>query len=166
MAKQKVHEEETGLPGASSGRVGKSSHTGERIRLSFEGETTLTKRSFKDACDINAIMSRWKAGSEPTHLNGSTPRYGDFTSATDYQDASNKVLEAQAAFAALPSVIRDRMDNNPAILLEFLADEENLEEGLELGLLERPEGYEPEAATPAPVEPEPPRETGAEKPQD
>ena len=42
-------------------------------------------------------------------------------------------------FDNLPSDVRNRFNNNPAQLLDFVADPENKEEAIELGLLPKPE---------------------------
>lgn len=62
------------------------------------------------------------------------PSYGDFEGVSDYREAIELVRAADAAFAALPSAVRNRMENNPQNLLEFVADPRNQEEIRALGL--------------------------------
>ena len=47
---------------------------------------------------------------------------------------------------ALPSRVRRRFDNDPAELMEFLADEANREEAVMLGLIEKEEPVQPAPA--------------------
>lgn len=109
---------------------------GKRYRVSFTctGESR-TKQAFKDECDINKIMAKWHKTGLVEHLARNPPTFGDFTQATDFQSACNLVLDAEHQFAQLPAAIRDRMDNDPQIFVDFMNDETNLEEAQELGLI-------------------------------
>lgn len=100
----------------------------------YEGKGR-TQQNFKDECDINRIMAKYIKTGELSHLAKHEPQYGDFSSGVAYQEASNRVLAAQADFDALSANIRKRMDNDPAKLLAFVGDPENLEEARALGLV-------------------------------
>ncbi len=115
-------------------------HYGQRtsVGVDFSGTKSRTKQSMRDECDVNLIMRKWRKTGEMEHLSKGPARYGDFTNADDYLLACNRVLEAQAAFDALSSRVRDRMNNNPAELLAFLEDPKNLDEAIELGLVTKP----------------------------
>ncbi len=67
--------------------------------------------------------------------NVRSPTYGDFTGPSDYHTALNKIMDAEEAFSDLDSRLRDRFQNDPAQLLEFISNSENYEEALNLGLL-------------------------------
>ncbi len=96
-----------------------------------------TKQAPRDECDVNIIMSKYvKQGQVPVFHPGN-PSYGDFSNATDYVTALNSLNEAQLAFNALPVEIRNRMENSPQKLMEFLADDNNYDEGVELGLYDQ-----------------------------
>lgn len=115
-------------------------------RVSFESdEPSMTKQSFKDECDINVIMRRYEASGILPIPQAGEPRYADLTTSSDFQAAMMEVAAARTAFAELPARIRDRFDNDPARLLEFLDDPRNVEEGRELGL------YAPEDVPPVPT---------------
>lgn len=130
-----------------------------RYMIEFDPKSGRTKQSPKDECDINQIMARWTTGRELTHVNFNQGSYGDFSSVTDYVDARNQVQQADEAFLALPSHIRALMDNDPAVLLDFLADPENDADAVELGLKNAPPAppkTEPEMApNPGEKPPEP-----------
>jgi len=51
----------------------------------------------------------------------------------------NTIIAAQRAFEALPAKIRDRFANSPERFLAFLADPDNLDEAVKLGLVNKPE---------------------------
>lgn len=97
---------------------------------------TMTQQHFKDECDINVIVDRYKVtGVLGDPLDTRTPVYGDFSSMPEFIDAQNIIARASEQFASLPSDVRKRFDNNPALMLEFLQDENNREEAVKLGLV-------------------------------
>lgn len=109
-----------------------------QFALDFTNSPSRTKQSFRDECDINRIVPNFQAkGTVPPMANGK-PSYGDFTNATDYQEAMNQVIAADRSFYELPAAIRSRMQNSPAFLLDFLADPANQEEAVTLGLADAP----------------------------
>ncbi len=81
------------------------------------------------------------AGARGSHAR--KPFQGDFTSGESYHAQLNKQIEAQNSFDSLPSNIRNRFENDPGKLLDFLANEENLSEAQKLGLVVTPEKEEP-----------------------
>lgn len=94
-----------------------------------------THQSFKDECDINVLMRRYMAtGVLPDNINQQEARFLE-CSETDFQSAMQLVAGASSLFNQLPSSIRNRFDNEPALLLSFLSDEVNRSEAEELGLI-------------------------------
>lgn len=124
--------------------------------LSCEDDS-LAIQSERDSCDINVIVERFlKTGQMPDNVR--VPQSGDFTSVTDYQSALNAVIEADDAFMELPPAVRARFENDPQKLMDFMADANNREAAIELGLVQAPKGPpEPLSvrvvpdSTPAPV---------------
>lgn len=99
-------------------------------------EPSLAQQHFKDECDINNILRQFNiTGLLPEQPL--SPRYGDFTGIGDYHSALNRVIAAQDEFDGLPATIRARFNNDPAILIEFLEDENNRPEAEMLGLVEK-----------------------------
>lgn len=96
-----------------------------------------TQQHFKEESDINFIVNRFlKTGTLPD-VNPSA-MYGDFLHAPgSYQEALNLVIEAQDGFNALPAEMRARFNNDPGELLTFLQDENNRDEAITLGLIEK-----------------------------
>lgn len=103
--------------------------------LHFEGPGR-TKQSFKDECDINNIMRRYAVTGVIEHLSQREPQYIDTTGA-EFMDAMLVVAEAKTRFAELPAEIRNRFENDPAKLLDFVHDPENLEESIKWGFIDR-----------------------------
>lgn len=106
-----------------------------------------TKQSHKDETDINSIMKRFEKTGMIEFINSHEPKYGDVT-AMDYQTSMQNVAQANEMFADLPAKVRDRFDNDPAELLEFLDNPANREEAVLLGLVEPQK--EPNPETPVP----------------
>ena len=100
-------------------------------------DESLAQQHQRDECDINYILKQFNVtGVLPQ--SPVSPKYGDFTGIGDYQTALNRVIAADEEFMSLPAQLRARFDNDAANLIEFLNDENNRDEAIELGLVERP----------------------------
>lgn len=112
-----------------------------------------TKQEFRDQQDVNNIVKRFKKihGVElMTYLKtASGGQYGDFSGVVDYQTALEQVNRANAAFEALPAILRKRFDNDPAQFLDFCMNPSNLDEMRKLGLA-KPEVTQPVKGADAP----------------
>lgn len=105
--------------------------------MTFE-KPSRTKQQFAEESDINTIVNRFLQTGTLPDVNV-TASFGDFIDAPDsFQEAMNLVIEAQDAFNALPSDVRKRFQNDPQELLTFLQDENNKDEAIRLGLIDRP----------------------------
>lgn len=126
---------------------------GDRTRtVAPHNDDGRTKQSFRDEADVNTIMSHWAKTGHIEHLATAEPHYGDFSNSTDYLSAINKCQEAEESFNDLPAEIRARMQNSPAVLLDFLSNPGNQAEAIALGLIEDP-APKPEPGTPPPAPP-------------
>lgn len=115
------------------------------VRFAFSTNgPSLTRQSFKDECDINLIMRRYENNGILPPVMGSEARFLDCTG-EDYQSAMFLISAARSQFMDLPSSLRDRFENDPGRLLEFLNDDSNMDEAIKLGLHPKP------GAEPAPV---------------
>lgn len=112
------------------------------------------KQSFVAECDINTILKQYSQTGQIRHMNAKAAMgtYADLPDDVDFQTSLHTVQAAQAAFATLPSKVRDRFANDPARFLEFMADASNAEEAAKLGLLSQPKETPP--APPPPSAPE------------
>lgn len=121
--------------------------TGELVK-----EPSRTKQSHKAEVDINNIIRQYTSQGmiELLHQNAAKGVYRDLPADFTYQDALNIVVQAESAFASLPSKVRERFHNNPAELLAFMEDGNNAQEAIKLGLaIARPP--EPEKTPPDPT---------------
>lgn len=108
-----------------------------------------TKQSFAQEADINNIMSKYITTGhmvDPMVPRSRQPIYGDFTRPVDLLTIKTTLLKIESDFNRLPSHIRDRFNNSPLELLEFVQNPQNEAECVELRLL--PPLKKPEATTP------------------
>lgn len=112
--------------------------TRPRVQLDFTDVPIQTRQSSRDECDINSIMAKYRSTGQITHLNQRQPQFGDFDGPRDFQDAQQRVHAAEEAFSLLPAHIRDRMNNDPKVFLEFMANPSNEDEARALGLIAEP----------------------------
>ena len=98
-------------------------------------DPSLAQQHMKDECDINVIVERFGVtGHLP--VKAIEPSYGDFSGVSDYHTALNKIKAADEAFMALPAKLRAKFDHDPNALLNFLENEQNRDEAIELGLID------------------------------
>lgn len=96
-------------------------------------DESLAVQSAKKETDINHIMAVFaKTGQIPA--TAKQPLTFDIEGVFDFQSAMNTIVNAQRAFAALPSNIRSRFANDPAQYIAFCENPDNLDEMRKLGL--------------------------------
>lgn len=116
----------------------------EESGLKCEDESK-AQQQFKDECDINTIIERFGLSGElPQNLR--VPLVGEFAEVGDYQQALNKLIEADDAFMQMPANIRARFGNDAGAFVDFVSDERNVEQAREWGLTR------PQEAARAPIE--------------
>lgn len=126
----------------------------KRPVIDCSGDKILTKQSFKKETDINTIMAKFvKQGIiSPEALNKRHQAFADVSEIGDFQECQQQIKDAETAFMTLNPEIRKRFGHEPAQLLDFMKNEENRAEAIELGIIEKPAETPP--ATP-PAAPEP-----------
>jgi len=108
----------------------------------------MTVQSDKDDADINVIMERFgRTGHMPPARD--IPMWGDFSGLSDFQGTIEQLRAAQDAFDTLPSNIRSRFSNDPGQLLEFIHNDANYGEAVQIGLIP-PKEAPPPAPPPTP----------------
>ena len=99
---------------------------------------SMTQQQFKDECDVNNILSKYRKTGLITHLSKHKGEFGDFSSVTDYQTSLARLEQAHDSFQQLPSELRSKFHNDPKNLIEFLADPKNDEDAIKYGLKIKP----------------------------
>lgn len=108
---------------------------GPKLRVQIDcSQGGRTKQSFREECDINNIMARFKKTGVLDFAAKNEPRYADCTGA-NFTQAMNIIAAANSMFEELPSHLRARFENDPVQFLDFVQDDKNRDEAQELGLL-------------------------------
>jgi len=116
-----------------------------------------TQIQFQKQCDVNNIIAKYKKTGSITHVrNVQEGVYADLSKLPDYQEALNTVIQANVTFEAMPAHIRNRFQNSPQKLLEFLGDNQNKDEAIKLGLINPPKQKENDDQTTITLPPQPP----------
>lgn len=116
------------------------------------GDRSLAKQSMRDECDINRIVRQYQRTGIVSHIAERAGQFLDLPDACELQTSLEVVRQADEAFAALPSVVRDEFGNSPETFLLAFRDPAKKERLRELGLLQvRP--HDVPAATPVPEKP-------------
>lgn len=121
--------------------IGSKYVVGERLRTAVVGKS-LTKQSFNKECEINNIVAKHQVTGAVSHVNQYGGEYG-FATSLDFAESMRIVVQAQDMFDDLPSSIRNKFANDPALFLDFVQDDENVEEMREMGLVAAEEVVEP-----------------------
>lgn len=119
---------------------------------------SMTRQSEMEACDIHNVLKQFsQQGFEQlVREKAAQGQYADLPDELDYQQSLNTVLAAQASFATLPSQVRERFHNDPREFLEFIANPNNAEEAIRLGLAQDATPKEPPVQKVEVVNSEPP----------
>lgn len=97
------------------------------LYVDFTNTISLTRQEFADECDINLLMAQYeKTGIIPSSMNNNVPQYLDVSDVPDLMHANNVLIEATAAFMALPANVRREFDNDAIQFVKFAQDPENL----------------------------------------
>lgn len=111
-----------------------SSRSNGRKRVQLKSDKpSKTETSHTKQVNINSIMKKYFKTGLLQQREGA--RYGDFTTVTDYQEAVDRVLQANDQFMELPSEIRTMFSNDPGILIDFVNNPANKQKAQDLGLL-------------------------------
>lgn len=108
-----------------------------QVGLEFT-EPSMTEQHFKAECDINNIVAQYQqTGILPSGTR--EPLFGDFADfPQDLQSSQKYFDEAHERFMQLDARLRKEFDNDPVKLLQFVANDNNRERAIELGLIDKP----------------------------
>ena len=100
--------------------------------VDFSDSPSRAQQHFRDETDINVMVQRFQRTGVPPAPP--VPAMSEFNEIFDFQSAMDQVVKAKHAFAALPSKVRSRFQNDPGQFLEFFNDPSNADEAVRLGL--------------------------------
>lgn len=112
---------------------------GELTAIDFTHDPGKTIQEPTEDADINVLMRRMgvKDGSVLPRFDNPKAMYGDFSEwPSDPVELADMLHEGQLAFQRLPAELRKRY-GTPEELFNFMNNDENYEEAVKLGLLER-----------------------------
>ena len=96
----------------------------------------ITEQHHTELCDVNTILATYmKTGVMPP-LDPNA-QYGDLSD-FDYQSMQNQIANANSLFEQLPENVRYKFGNEPRRFLNFVQDERNHDELIEMGLANAP----------------------------
>jgi phage internal scaffolding protein len=114
--------------------------------LNFTGDPGRAQQQFKDECDVNNVIARYKVqGLARVRSDYARGEFMNLASAPDLHTALNIVAAANETFAALPASLRKEYDNDPAKFVEAVHDSKSRETFEKLGLMK------PKASDPLPI---------------
>lgn len=128
---------------------------GHNTAIDFTNDPGKTIQEPTEDADINILMKRMgvKDGSALPHFQNARALYGDFSETpSDPVDLANMMRAGELAFMRLPATIRARY-HTPEQLFHFMNDNENYDEAVKLGLLEKRPAAPPAAVTDPPSPP-------------
>lgn len=123
-------------------------------RKFINDEPSMTIQECAAETDINNLIARYNSTGSFHSLveSPSVPAsFEDLCDVPTYHEAMNVLVSVQDNFASLPAAVRDRFQNNPASLLDFLSNPDNRADAIKLGLISAP--VEPSQALVEPVSP-------------
>ena len=92
----------------------------------------ITEQHHTNECDVNTILATYmKTGILPPI--DPNAQYGDLSD-FDYQSLQNQIANANSLFEQLPDNVKNRFGNEPYRFLNFVQDEKNYDELVEMGL--------------------------------
>lgn len=108
-------------------------------RVTFNsGKQLVTKQHFKAECDIHNILRQYQRTGIIQHISRQSAAYADLPDHVDYQQALHIQMQAEEAFASLPSVVRDKFSNDPGQFLAALSDPSHKDYLTEVGIFRAP----------------------------
>lgn len=98
-------------------------------------EPSRTKQADMEKCDLQYQLARFSKTGVMGNLRSDEPLTGDFSDIPNLIDAQNRLIDLQVQFDALPAKLRNKFDNDPLQMIEWLQKDENREEAIKYGLL-------------------------------
>lgn len=105
-----------------------------------------TQQHFKDECDINKILAKYKKTGVVTHVKRARALFGDFSELAPHAENMDKVAKATQAFEALPAELRNEFKNSIPGFFKYISDPKNKDQCVKWGIFDPPKVEVPPAA--------------------
>lgn len=113
--------------------------TKDKYGLSFKDDPGYTQQQFKEDCSTSNILKKYiQQGINPFYIDRAQELYQDVSDVGDFQEAWQKVKNAEELFENMDAKVRHEFDGDPRKFVAFCLDKANQERIYELGLAERP----------------------------
>lgn len=100
----------------------------KRVSISFDPAENKTVGYYKDECDLNLVMKKFRNLSDVMRsYDASGFVYDDFSNVTDYRTSIERMREANEVFSQMPSDLRAHFNNDIATFLDKVHDESSKE---------------------------------------
>lgn len=103
--------------------------------LDCSKEPSKTIQSDANAADINKIIARLARTDSLALLGEQEQVFADVSELGGLQESYMKVQKAEELFMKFPAEIRERFENDPVKIIEFLGDEKNRKEAEDIGMI-------------------------------
>jgi len=128
-------------------------------KIDFAGTRSATEQQHRDATRVDSVLKKYATtGVETRNIqvfqqHQARMTFGLSDTNLDYQRQLNMVISVREYFEGLPSMIRAGFNNDPAQMIEFMADPKNREECYKLNLLDNPAAKQQAKETDSSAEP-------------
>lgn len=126
----------------------RKAYDGSRVGETVGGGESMVRQAFKDECDINRILERYKS-TGLTPVNRREPMFADVSMLTDLKSALDLLEERRHVMRKLPREARELLRKDPEAFFGALDNVTVREDLVKLGVL----APEPEAPVVPPVVP-------------
>ncbi len=107
---------------------------GSRRVVTVNRSPSKTDPSMQDECNVNLIMDRFHRTGQISHLANAQGIFADVSNVVDLLGSMQRIESAKAGFAALSPQLRSFFKNKMENMVAFLADSQNDELAIEMGL--------------------------------
>ena len=97
-------------------------------------EDTLTEQSHEKETNINEIVKKHGAVLSQGYVDISSLRFDDVSN-NDFQEMVHMLMKGKESFEKVPSVIRNKFENDPAKFMDFVHNPDSKDQLVEWGML-------------------------------
>ena len=119
---------------------------------SINDEPSKTDQQYKDDCDVNEIIRRYKKDGIVPHVKNINAQFADVSDIPSLMEGIERIDAAKEEWLKVPASIRKKHGNSVVNFYNWLADPANQDEAVKLGLKKKPKPAEEPVAAPKAAE--------------